>query len=190
MNADYRRPFCDPDSQRPWNRPAHASTDPVRAWAEPLLRRAYAAARQQPAGCSHGPIPCVGSREWAALPDTDPRKPAAVVMAALARVEENTPHAIATRVAADWADAQMGRRERAREVAHAPDELGHIIGHLPFCLSERRKLTSELPCAHRGCPRVVRFTHPLPNALAARLPDTSWVRCDAHGGTKRLGVAA
>lgn len=188
--ARARRPFCDPEGVRPWNRAPRFDLDAVRRWAEPLLRRAYAAAPRRPLTGPHSLIPLAGSPEWIALADSDPRKPAAVVLAALARLEESTAHAIAQRVAADWADAQVGRRERARAVATAPDQLPDIVGHQPFCLSAKRKLVSDLPCGHSGCHALVRFVHPLADELAARLPDTSWVRCARHDGTTRLAVAA
>ncbi|MBP2340199.1 hypothetical protein JOF41_006377 [Saccharothrix coeruleofusca] len=190
MSTNTRRSFCDPDGVRPWNRPPGFDLDAVRRWAEPLLTRAYAAAPRRPLTGPHSLIPRAGSPEWTALADSDPRKPAAVVLAALARLEESTPHAIARRVAEDWADAQSGHRERARATATAPEQLPHIVGHPPFCLSAKRKLVSDLPCGHPGCGAVVRFVHPLTGELAARLPDTSWVRCTRHDGTTRLAVAA
>ncbi|MFD0202611.1 MULTISPECIES: DUF2742 domain-containing protein [Saccharothrix] len=190
MSTRTRRPFCDPDGTRPWNRAPRFDPAAVRQWAEPLLHRAYAAAPRRPLTGPHSLIPLAGSPEWIALDDRDPRKPAAVVLAALARLEESTPHAIARQVAADWADAQIGHRERARAAATAPDQLPHIAGHQPFCLTAKRKLVSDLPCAHPGCGTLVRFVHPMADELAARLPDTSWVRCTRHDSTTSLAVAA
>ncbi|WP_367134735.1 DUF2742 domain-containing protein [Saccharothrix sp. HUAS TT1] len=190
MSTRARRPFCDPDAVRPWNRAPEFDVDAVRRWADPLLRRAYAAAPRRPLTGPHSLIPRAGSPEWVALADSDPRKPAAVVLAALARLEESTAHAIARQVAADWADAQVGYRERVRDTVTAPDRLAHIVGHLPFCLSAKRKLVSDLPCGHPGCGITVRFVHPLADELAARLPDMSWVRCARHDGTTALAVAA
>lgn len=134
MSAGQRRPFCDPDAVRPWNRPPLADPVPVRQWAEPLLRRAYAA----------GPVPLAGSPTWTALADNDPRKPAAVVLAALAHLEESTPDAIAARVAADWAAAQREFRQRLKEASadmSAAQDWGRVAGHVPFCVYAARRTT-------------------------------------------------
>jgi hypothetical protein len=45
-----------------------------------------------------GPVPVLGTAAWVALPDTDPRKLAAAIAPALARLIENTPAAVALRL--------------------------------------------------------------------------------------------
>lgn len=72
------------------NRRHRADPAAVRAWARPLLHRARAC----------GDIPAAGSPAWQALPGSDPRQLAAVVIAGLAWLDESTPHAIAARIAA------------------------------------------------------------------------------------------
>lgn len=159
MVTGYRRPLCDP----------HA----VRLWAAALLARAN----------TTGFIPPAGSRTWCALPDTDPRKAAAVVLAALTRLEESTPAAISARHAAQLDEIERVCRERALSASHdmsATQAWGSAIGPSYRELERRRLLTSTLPCGHTGCTVTVEFVHPLPDELAARLPDTSSVRCPKH----------
>ncbi|MFC3892109.1 DUF2742 domain-containing protein [Lentzea rhizosphaerae] len=178
MTTD-RRPLCDPQA--------------VRLWAVPLLTRAQSA----------GVIPPAGSRAWCALDDTDPRKPAAVVLAALTRLEENTPAAIDARRTSRLDEIERVCRDRARSASHdmsATQAWGSAIGPSFKELERRRLLTSTLPCGHLGCTAVVEFVHPLPDELAARLPDVSSVRCPQHlhhraepladNTSRRLAVAA
>lgn len=158
MTTD-RRPLCDPQA--------------VRLWAVPLLTRANAA----------GPIPPAGSRTWCALDNADPRKAAAVVLAALTRLQENTPAAISARLAAQLDEVERICKERARSASHdmsAAQAWGSAIGPTYRELARRRLLTSTLPCGHLACTAVVEFVHPLPDELAARLPDVSSVRCPQH----------
>jgi hypothetical protein len=44
-------------------------------------------------------------------------------------------------------------------------------------LERRRRLTTDAPCG--ACGATVTLIHPLPDHHAARLPDMTWVRCDA-----------
>jgi hypothetical protein len=158
MNTD-RRPLCDPNA--------------VRLWAVPLLTRANAA----------GIIPPAGSRTWCALPDTDPRKAAAVVLAALTRLQDNTPAAISARLAAQHDEIERVCRERARNASHdmsAAQAWSSAIGPTYRELARRRLLRSSIQCGHPGCTMLVEFVHPLPDELAARLPDVSSVRCPEH----------
>jgi hypothetical protein len=53
-------------------------------------------------------------------------------------------------------------------------------------LERRRRLTTETPCG--ACGRTVTLVHPLPDELAARLPDLSSVRCPRCVAVR--GVAA
>jgi hypothetical protein len=97
------------DHVRAHNTEHRADPAAVRRWAQPLLRDARHA----------GPLPAAGSTAWQALPTTDPRKLAAVIAAALAWLEESTPHAIATRAAADLdqIDAAILARQKAVSAA-------------------------------------------------------------------------
>jgi hypothetical protein len=85
-----------------------------------------------------------GSAAWIALPDRDPRKAAAVVRTALARLRESTPDAIAQRVAADWASSQREYRQRLKDASvdvSAAQDWGKAAGHLPFCVYAARRTT-------------------------------------------------
>jgi hypothetical protein len=63
--------------------------DVVRAWAEPILKAAT------------GTVPLPGTAEWAALPDDDVRKRAAVIYAAAWWCEQHTPEALEQRADRD-----------------------------------------------------------------------------------------
>lgn len=119
---------------RQWLAIHRPDPDAVAAWATELLHRATAA----------GPIPVAGSAAWTALPDGDPRKPAAVVRTALAHLRESTPNAIAGRVAAELVASHREFRQREKDAAvdvSAAQDWGKVAGHLPFCVYAARRTT-------------------------------------------------
>lgn len=157
---------------RAWVTTHRADPAAVRAWAAGLLAQAWRI----------GPPPPAGSPTWRALPDTDPRKLAAVVAAALAWLRESTPEAIAGRLAAELDAIDRDRIERDKAVSadlSAANDWG-ACGPTHAELQRRRTLTSHLPCGAPGCPEVVTMRHPLPDHLATALPDTTGVRCTGH----------
>jgi hypothetical protein len=79
----------DLDAVRTWLTHTQPDLTAVRAWTAPLLAAADRA----------GPMVPLGGPAWQALPDHDPRKPAALITAALARLAETTPSATALRLA-------------------------------------------------------------------------------------------
>ena len=119
------------------------SPDPavVRAWAAPML----AAADQ------HGETPRLGSPAWRALPDSDPRKLATVVHAALARLADTVPAAIAERLELELNETNRLALDRIRhaswDVAAAWSELHHD-GPTHAELTERRNTFPCLTCQH------------------------------------------
>ncbi|WNV90951.1 DUF2742 domain-containing protein [Umezawaea sp. Da 62-37] len=122
------------DNARQWLTRHRPDPDAVAAWATELLHRATTA----------GPIPVAGSAAWAALPDHDPRKPAAIVRTALAALRESTPDAVAQRVAAEWAASQREFRQRLKDASvdmSAAQDWGKVAGHLPFCVYAARRTT-------------------------------------------------
>lgn len=80
----------------------------VLRWAAPMLTQAH----------DTGPIPFAGSPEWAALPNDDPRKAAAVVLTALVELHASTPAAIAAKRRAELDEIERTCRERIRSGAH------------------------------------------------------------------------
>ncbi|MGO1055712.1 DUF2742 domain-containing protein [Crossiella sp. CA198] len=129
--------------------PKHAAADlrplrdpaAVRAWVAPLLDRAYAAAP--------GPLPLAGSRAWVELDHGDPRKLAAVFLAALVELEDSTPQAIAARLAAEWASAQRlvadSHKQVAAAISGAADWRKVADNHVPFCVVAARRTTYTTP---------------------------------------------
>lgn len=126
--------------------------------------------------------PEYGSPAWHALPADHPDRDRAVWEAAEAWRSYWTPAAIAERLRAelDLIDrATLDRFKAASaDVSRAWDLSVHCVGPRHVELQRRRQLTSQLPCGLCGEP--VEFIHPLPDHLAADLPNTSRVRCSAH----------
>lgn len=81
----------------------------VHTWGAALVKRAYAT----------GLVPAIGSAEWIALDDTDPRKPAAAVLAALAYIAEAMPAAIAARLDAEDREAAQRVKDAAVDLSTA-----------------------------------------------------------------------
>ena len=129
LHAFNRRPLRDPVA--------------VRAWCEPLLRKAWAAMRL---GDS---MPMAGSTRWEALSDDYPRKLAAVLHAALAHLEESTPRAIAARfaheLAAEHRDELAAHKETATAVSAAMSSAGALNQYMPFCTLAARRTTYATP---------------------------------------------
>ncbi|TDQ04799.1 hypothetical protein [Labedaea rhizosphaerae] len=98
----------DISSVRAWLNARHANPAAVREWARPLV---VAATR-------HGPIPPLGGPEWRALPDCDPRKLAALIPMALARLDESTPAAIASRLRRELDESDRLTVARLRQMSH------------------------------------------------------------------------
>lgn len=161
-------PLPDPtdvDAVRGWLANRMPNVDAVRAWAGRLL-------------AVLAPVPMLGSAEWLALAELDPRKIAAAVGPAVAHLAESTPAAVASRLrieldefATAW---RRAHREASADVSRARTDLGYGIGPSHAELARRRQLTTMAPCA---CGTAVTLVHPLPDEHANRLPDMSWVRC-------------
>lgn len=149
---------------RQWLDRHRPDPDAVAVWATELLHRATSA----------GPIPVAGSAAWIALPDSDPRKAAAIVRTALAALRESTPNAVAERVATDWAASQREFRQRLKDASRdvsAAQDWGKVAGHLPFCVYAARRTTYA--------------TEPLTVAQIRAQASIPWAcdraRCDALG---------
>ncbi|PSK99756.1 hypothetical protein CLV30_11759 [Haloactinopolyspora alba] len=88
-------------------------------------------------GRARGPVPRYGSSEWEALGPTDPRRFAAVVAAAECWRRDSEPEAIAARLRAELAEADLYVRyrlaEASRDVAGAyselVDERGQVVSY-------------------------------------------------------------
>ncbi|MDX8056076.1 DUF2742 domain-containing protein [Lentzea sp. BCCO 10_0798] len=139
-----RRTFLtDPSDVQAFNRRPLRDPSAVRTWCEPMLRPAWAAMRP---GDS---MPLAGSTRWQALNDDDPRKLAAVLHAALAHLDESTPHAIAARFARELAaqhqEEQALLKETAASLSAAMSTAGALNQHLPFCTLAARRMTYATP---------------------------------------------
>ncbi len=139
-----RRTFLsDPGDIHAFNRRPLRDPAAVRAWCEPLLKAAWAAMRP---GDS---MPLAGSARWEALDNDDPRKLAAVLHAALAHLDESTPHAIAARfareLAAEHHDEQLVLKETAVAMSAAMSSAGALNQRLPFCTLAARRTTYATP---------------------------------------------
>ncbi|WP_330272283.1 DUF2742 domain-containing protein [Lentzea sp. NBC_00516] len=139
-----RRTFLtDPSDVHAFNRRPLRDPSAVRAWCEPMLRPAWDAMRP---GDS---MPLAGSPKWEALNDDDPRKLAAVLHAALAHLDESTPHAIAARFAHELAAQHQEERvllkETAAAVSAAMSSAGALNQYLPFCTLAARRTTYATP---------------------------------------------
>lgn len=95
----------------------------VRAWltanAPDVPAVASWAARVQADAATVGPVPAVGTPAWCGLPDHDPRKVAAVLAPALARLWENTPAAVALRMGRELRDLDRAAMAQVRAASHA-----------------------------------------------------------------------
>lgn len=129
-----------------------------------------------------GQLPEYGSPAWHALPSGHPDRERAVWEAAEAWRRYWQPEAIAERLRTelDMLDRIALERFKAAsaDVAAAWDVSRYCAGPTYAELRRRRTLVSRLPCAI--CSRPVHMSHPLPDGLAERLPDLSWVRCAVH----------
>ncbi|MFL6122581.1 hypothetical protein [Actinophytocola sp.] len=136
-------------------------------------------------------MPALGTPEWLALAERDPRKLAAALRPALAYLIESTPDAIAARLRdeLDWFATEWRRahKEASAEISRARTDLGYGVGPSHAELVRRRQLTSTAPCG--ACGTTVTLVHPLPAEYAARLPDLSWVRCSDCPRAARLATA-
>jgi hypothetical protein len=136
--------------------------------------------------------PEYGSPAWQALPVDHPDRDRAVWQAAEAWRRYWRPDAIAERLRAelDLIDRITLDRFKAAsaDLSVAWDLSRYCTGPTQTELQRRRALVSRLPCA--VCSRPVDLVHPLPDELAARLPDTSWARCAGHPLTIAEEIAA
>lgn len=109
------------DQARAHNAEHRADPAAVRAWVAPLLDRVR-----------HGEaIPHAGSSAWQDLSDSDHRKLAAVVLCALSWLDENTPQAIAARLAAEL--DQIDRAILERQKATSTDVSATFGDQKRFC---------------------------------------------------------
>jgi hypothetical protein len=117
---------------RTWVAAHQADLPAVKAWAAPMLNAAHRA----------GPVPILGETAWRALPDSDPRKIGAALIAALVHVADSTPQAVATRLRAELdAFATAIRRmfaEAENDLRRAKVELGYSTGPSHVELVRRR----------------------------------------------------
>jgi len=136
--------------------------------------------------------PEYGSLAWQAIPTNHPDRERAVWQAAEAWRRYWQPDAIAERLRAelDLIDRITLERFKAvsADLSAAWDAARYCIGPTQSELQRRRTLISRLPCV--VCHQPVDLIHPLPDELAARLPDTSWARCAGHPLTIAEEIAA
>ncbi|MFL6144342.1 MAG: DUF2742 domain-containing protein [Labedaea sp.] len=127
---------------RAWLRANAPDPDAVRQW----VHRTITA---RPAGR----VPLLGSPAWQALPDTDPRKHAALVHAALAHLAEHTPAAVAARLRRELDEfATSVRRmftEADNDLRRARVELGYSTGPTHAELVRRRNTYHCHACGTR-----------------------------------------
>jgi hypothetical protein len=133
-----------------------------------------------------------GSPIWQTIPTNHPDRERAVWQAAEAWRRYWQPDAIADRLRAelDLIDRITIERFKAvsADVSAAWDASRYCTGPTQTELQRRRTLISQVPCA--VCSQAVDLVHPLPDELAARLPDTSWARCADHPLTTAEEIAA
>lgn len=103
-----------------------AGTDQVRqrqAWARRMIRAAT------------GPIPCYGSRTWAALPETDRRRVAAVVVAAEAWQQQcdELPGRLGQEIATMRAEQQQHEAASFAEMAAGVRRLASVPSFAELC---------------------------------------------------------
>jgi hypothetical protein len=115
-----------------WVATHQADLPAVKTWAAPMLNAAHRV----------GPVPILGETSWRALPDNDPRKIGAALIAALIHVADSTPQAVATRLRAELdALATAVRRmfaEADNDLRRAKVELGYSTGPSHAELVRRR----------------------------------------------------
>lgn len=151
-----------------------ADRDPraVAQWAARLLRRAHAT----------GPIHPAGSAAWTALDEADPRKPAAVVRAALAYLHESTPDVISARLHEELALLDRVTTDRLKaasaDVSSAADWGRIAISSVPYAELHRRRY----PWLYDPD-----WTNPLEVTAADRAAAAHWA---ATGHTYREDTAA
>jgi hypothetical protein len=136
--------------------------------------------------------PEYGSPIWQTIPTNHPDRERAVWQAAEAWRRYWQPDAIADRLRAelDLIDRVTLERFKAAsaDVSAGWDASRYCTGPTQSELQRRRTLVSRVPCAI--CSQPVNLVHPLPDELAARLPDTSWARCAGHTLTIAEEIAA
>lgn len=140
--------FTHPSHEPPQNKcPAASSFDALRQWSASRLHQAHRV----------GPIPLAGSPTWRALDDTDPRKTAAVLNAALAWLYECTPAVIADRLCQELDLIDRCHADRmnavATEVSSAADWTKFAAGPRLRELTWRR---TTFPCP--ACRISLRFS--------------------------------
>jgi hypothetical protein len=126
--------------------------------------------------------PEYGTPAWDALPCDHPDRTRAVWEAAEAWCRYWKPEVIAERLRTELDFIDRVTLERFKtasvDVSRVWDASRLCAGPTHAELRRRRALVSRLACGI--CRRPVDVVHPLPDELAARLPDTSLVRCAAH----------
>jgi hypothetical protein len=136
--------------------------------------------------------PEYGSPAWQTIPTNHPDRERAVWQAAEAWRRYWQPDAIAERLRAELDLIDRITLERFKTVSAdlsvAWDASRYCTGPTQSELQRSRTLISRLPCAI--CSQPVELLHPLPDELAARLPDTSWARCASHSLTIAEEIAA
>lgn len=123
----------DVNAVRAWLAVHSPNVDAVRAWATGVL-------------ADLGPVPALGTAAWVALADTDPRKLAAALAPAVARLLENTPAAVAMRLRRELLaeDRAVAERFKAASVALSTAQDWTRAARRPsFAELERRR--AEIP---------------------------------------------
>lgn len=141
----------------------------VRNWADGVLDRAH----------HTGPIPTAGSAAWCQLDNEDPRKLAAVVRAALARLYEGTREAITARLTAELDLLDRVHAERATAVAQ--DVAGAADWHRVAAGPTHRELIRRR--YERSCPQCtarLAFTADRCAACGWTEPTPTDIRAAAH----------
>jgi hypothetical protein len=99
--------MLDLDAIRTWLAARAPDLDAVRAWADRVTGDA----------ARIGELPAFGTAGWVALPDDDPRKLISAVAPAVARLQENSPAAVALRLRRELTALDRAVVERIRAAA-------------------------------------------------------------------------
>lgn len=95
----------DANAVRAWLDTHRPNLGAVRRWARHITTTA---------GFHPGPVPPLGGPQWRTLADSDPRKLASALLAALTALEDNTPTAISKRLWKEQRDQDRAVAERLK----------------------------------------------------------------------------